>query len=185
MNQKFLSLLEYHYKAGFENLNFNDGRAAAKHINDWISYATEDRVNDLVTEGAVSQSVILMINALYFDGTWRYAFNKTSTRKFTTSSKNQVDREFMEINRNFYYLNSRKLSSRIIRIPYNGNRFSMFVILPHDTNGIEKVAKSLNYKDLSDEVRDLEETEVKLLLPKFKFDSSTSLNEAVKAVSFQ
>lgn len=143
---------------------------------------TEERITDLVTESAVANSVILMINAIYFDGTWAYAFNKTSTKKFSLTSKKQVDREFMHLNRTLYYTYSKKLSSRIVRLPYNGNKFSMFVILPFETNGIDKVAQILNHKDLSDEIKYLEETEVRLSLPKFKFDASTNLNEAVKEV---
>jgi serine protease inhibitor len=183
LNQKFSAIAEHDYWAKAENLNFNDARNAAKTINNFVKEATENRITELVTEEAVSNAVILLVNALYFDGKWRHSFNKTSTKPFNTKGGKKISKTFMEHTRNYYYFNSANLSSKIVRLPYAGDKFSMFVILPKENVSLDEVIKKLNHKDLSEEVKQLEELEVHVALPRFKFDTSVNLNEAIKAVS--
>lgn len=184
VNQRFSAIAEHNYLADVENLNFNDARSAAQTINKWISDTTKGHIADLVTEDSVSQSVILLLNALYFEGTWRYTFLKTLTKPFLTSQNKKIDKPFMEHTGNFYYFYSKYLSAKILRLPYNGRRFSMFIILPNEINGLDSVIDKLDSNAVKNEVWHMDELEVHVQMPKFKFDSSINLNEAVKKVKF-
>lgn len=182
LNQKFTATAEHDYWARSQNLNFNDGRSAAEAINKFVRNATENHITDLVSEDSVTNSVILLINALYFNGKWQYAFNKTSTKPFQSSS-GKTQKTFMEHTRNFYYFNSAKLGAKILRLPYAGDKFSMFIILPKEGKSLDSVIESFDHKVLSDEIKNLEELEVHVALPRFRFDSSNNLNQAIQAVS--
>ena len=91
-NQRFGAIVQHNYLSDIENLNFDDARGSANYINKWIQEATNGRIKDLVTEDSVSNSIVLLINALYFEGAWRFPFNKTFTSSFTTGQGKKVDK---------------------------------------------------------------------------------------------
>lgn len=190
MNQKFIAIQEYNYRNGAENLNFKDGRSATKKINDWISFVTEERIESFITEDSnltfnISDNIVLLTNGLFVHAKWRYGFDDQFTRsqEFILSTGKKVYREFMHMTRVFYYRYSCKLNSRIIRIPYAGNKFSLFVVLPFQTDGINKVITLMSRKECRAEIQDLEETNVRLNLPKFQMEVFNNLKEVVKEVS--
>ncbi|CRK86295.1 CLUMA_CG000040, isoform A [Clunio marinus] len=185
VNQRFGSIANHNYLVDIENLNFDDSRGSAQKINSWISESTKGRLKSLVTEDSVANSVILLINALYFEGTWRYGFNNTFTGGFYSQPGQRVDKSFVEVTRNFYYYYSKQLASHIIRLPYNGRRYSMFIILPKEPNGLEGVVNRVDSEILRNEVENVDETEVHVVLPKFKFDSSINLNDVIKSLGIR
>lgn len=182
VNQRFSAIAEHNYLADIETLDFADATRSAQTINNWVKAATNGRIKDLVSDDSVTNSVILLINALYFEGTWRYGFNKTKTAPFFTAPGQKVEKAFVEQTRNFYYFYSKHLDAKILRLPYNGRRYSMFIILPNDNNNVDNVIERLDAGTIKNEVWHMDEIEVHVVLPKFKFDSSINLNEVVKKV---
>lgn len=180
--QRFTSIIQYNYLADVEKLNFADARNAAGSINGWIKAITNGRIKDLVTEDSLQNAVVLLINAMYFEGTWRTPFNKTFTAPFQVSNGKRSDRSFMERTGNHYYFYSKHLNSKILRIPYSGRRYSMFIILPNEGQFLDNVIDLVSSETLKNEVWHMDEVEVHVVLPKFKFDTSLHLNEVVKKV---
>ena len=165
------------------NLEFNDVPNSAKAINDWVKDETKGNIKDLVSEDAIQKSILVLINALYFEGTWRFPFNKTISRDFFTAPGRKTAKKFMEQTSNFYYFYSRHLNAKILRLPYEGRRFSMFIVLPSEVDGIDTVVEKLESNALKNEVWHMDELETHVVIPKFKFDTSVNLNEITKAVS--
>lgn len=184
INQRFGAIAESNYNADVINLDFGNARDAAKDINDWIKESTNGHINDLVSEDSVSKSVLFLINALYFESSWRFPFNnKTLTRDFTHAPGKKSSRQFMEQTNNFYYFFSRHLNAKILRLPYRGRRFSMFIILPIEVNGLDSVIEKLSAETINNEVWHMDELETRVILPKFKFDTSVNLNGIARDVS--
>ena len=71
----------------------------------------------------------------------------------------------------------------MLRIPYSGHRCSMYIILPDRTNTLDNVISRLTAESVRNEVLHMDEVKVHTVLPKFKFDSSINLNEAVRKVN--
>lgn len=184
INQRFGAIAEANYNADVINLDFGNESFAAKHINDWIKESTNGHIKELVSEDSVSKSILFLINALYFECTWRYPFNKTITREFIHGPGKKSSRQFMEQTRNFYFFYSRQLNSKILRLPYYGRKFSMYIILPNEVNGLDSVIDKLNSETIKNEVWHMEDLEARVVLPKFKFDTSINLNDIAKSVSY-
>jgi serine protease inhibitor len=182
INQRFSSIAEHNYNADVINYDFADSRGAAKHINDWIKEKSRGHLTELVTEESVSNSVLLLINSLYFEGSWRYQFNKTFTRDFNHATGKKSPRQFMELTNNFYFFYSQHLNAKILRLPYIGRRFSMFIILPNEVNGLDSVIDKLASDTLKNEVWHMDELETHVVLPKFKFDTSINLNDVCRSM---
>lgn len=184
VNQRFDAIAEHNYLADIESLDFNNGRASADKINNWVKEATGGKIKDLVSEEAVTNSIVLLINALYFEGTWRFGFNKTLAADFNVAPGQKLKKQFMERTGNFYYFYSKQLDAKLLRLPYNGRRYSMFIVLPNESSNLDKVIEGLSSDTVKNEVWHMDDVEVHVVLPKFKFDSSVNLNEVVKQVSW-
>lgn len=181
--QSFKSTIEHFYKAEFETLNFNDAVNSANYINQWINKTTNGKIESLVEEEALRSASMILINAIYFCGLWRTPFEKTVEKDFFVQPHTQVRKEFAEVTGDFYYYYSKNMGAKILRLPYEGNRFSMFLILPFEVDGLEKLINNFNSRLLTEEVDRMQEISVTVTLPKFRFDTSINFNQIVKDVS--
>lgn len=68
----------------------------------------------------VAGMVVLVLNTLYFKGSWRHQFapNATKNGQFFVSPKIQKTIPFMNVNDKFYYVESAKYDAKILRLPY-------------------------------------------------------------------
>lgn len=61
-------ILMQNYLAFVNATNLKDLPGAAQKINHWVSEITENRINDLVTESSLVDTVLMFLNALHFQG---------------------------------------------------------------------------------------------------------------------
>jgi serpin B len=63
---------------------------------------------------------MLLVNAIYFKGLWRYPFNESDTKKdvFQVTPTQSVTAPFMSMERDLYWSESVELDSAILRLPY-------------------------------------------------------------------
>lgn len=70
----------------------------------------------------VKNSLMLIINTLFFKGLWRRKYfspKDTKIGKFYTIDNQTIDVPFMHVFGRFYYSESSELSAKILRIPYD------------------------------------------------------------------
>ncbi|GIY88722.1 serpin B8 [Caerostris darwini] len=68
------------YQANVQKADFaKDSSKTVKEINDWVVEKTEGKITDLVQDLDPATVAILM-NAVYFKGTWKHQFNEQNTR---------------------------------------------------------------------------------------------------------
>lgn len=187
INERFADISEKTYHAETESLDTNNTSNSVKIINDWVAEKTHGHIKDLVDEEAVSNSVILMINAIYFQGAWRKGFmkNETITDVFNVSKDKTEKVEFMKQKAKFVYGSSKFLDSKMLRLPYKGNRYAMFFILPNKVDGIGALCSKLNASTLKNEISLMSADDVYVTIPKFKFDSTIHLNDALKELGIR
>lgn len=102
-----------------ESVDFSS-KATAGQINSWCSEVTKNHINDIVSESDIERAVMLLINAIFFNGYWKKPFpqNETGSQAFFLDSKSPVNVPFMKQSENFYYLESDELNAKILRLPY-------------------------------------------------------------------
>jgi serine protease inhibitor len=183
-NQKYQAIAEADYRTEMERVDFNSVDNTVKLINKWVADKTNNRIKDLVTPSAVAHSVILMLNAIYFQGLWRSGFleKNTSNLDFHISPKEKIKVPFMFQNGEFFYGYSKELEARIIRLPYRGDRYSMFIILPNAIGGIENVLVNMDAEKINKAAWEMDRSDVSLFMPKFKFDTSSKFNDVLKTL---
>lgn len=66
-----------------------------------------------------------------------------------------------------------------------GRKFAMTILLPSPKNNLTKLIESLESNVIQREQYQLYETNVRVVLPKFKFDRTSVLNSALQYVSLR
>ena len=77
----YLDLLARNYGAGIRVVDFEQAAEEARlAINEWVAQQTNDRITDLIPEGAIdSLTRLVLVNAVYLDATWARPFDPEAT----------------------------------------------------------------------------------------------------------
>ena len=82
IREAFRTCASRHYGADAACVDFaDDTEGARRRINRWVEDRTEQRIRDLVPDGALDRTTRLVLtNAIYFKGEWAEPFSGTGTR---------------------------------------------------------------------------------------------------------
>lgn len=81
-----------------------------------------------------------------------------------------------------YYDDSTTLGAQLLRMPYRGGKFAMFFMLPHKGQTVDDVLGRITPQVLHQALWYMDELDVNVTIPKFKFDFSVQLSESLQKV---
>ena len=154
-------------------------KTTADEINKWASDNTNDKIKEIVDDNDVKSSKLILTNAVYFNAEWKYPFITKSTRKdkFTTADNKEVKVDMMFHKEKYKYFENKGLQA--IELPYKGDNLSMIVIMPKTD------ISNFNLNNYTDVINGLKTEEIKLYLPKFEFESSFKLKDALSTLGMK
>jgi serine protease inhibitor len=126
--------------------------------------------------------VAVLINAIYFKGTWTHEFdkNETDARPFHVRDGSVKIVPLMAVTEEFSYLENEKLQA--ITLPYGDGEMSMKVFLPKENSSLEEFKTMLTSENWAAWQKEFEVEKGTILLPKFRLEFEASLNEALKSL---
>ena len=171
----FLDALAVHYGAGLRVRDFaRDPEGAREDINAWVEDRTNDRIQDLIQPGVITDATRLVLtNAIYFSAAWAEPFDAAHTADrpfFLGGGDAQVTVPSLYQRTEYPYAEG--TGYRAAELPYDGGQLSMVVIEPDDLAAFEA---SLTGARLQEIAASLSRYELELTLPKFKFDAPLEL----------
>ncbi|KAJ8981485.1 hypothetical protein NQ317_007011 [Molorchus minor] len=186
-NQNFQRKANQIYRTEIRPTDFSHKQIASTDINSWIERLTNGKLAQLVTPGDLEQTVMLIANAVYFKGTWRHQFPKNQTHRdtFVVSSNDMTNMKtviipYMSTIDQFFIKESVELDAKILRLPYKGSDYSMFILLPNSLGGLPNLIRRINLNTLSSLLYSLEKRTVVVNIPKFKFNFKAKMAEVLK-----
>lgn len=172
--QAFIDIAAAYYQGGFTAVDFAGNTEGSRQlINRWVEQHTADKVKDLLHPGDVDGLTRLVLtNAIYFKGDWAQQFKKTNTRQepFFTRPESSVMAEMMHQTGRFGY--ARTENMQLLAMPYVGDELEMVLLLPEQG---EAGNVPLCPGELQQLLDSLTEQQVKVAMPKFKFETRYSL----------
>ncbi|KAA3670181.1 serpin B, partial [Paragonimus westermani] len=153
--------------------SLSSDEAKRQYINKWTSENTGQKITELLPPGAVdTDTVLALVNALYFKGMWRNQFDKQRTFRgdFTCFGGKKMDIMMMHVEAHFPFEELADWAAQAVRLPFEGTDWQMLIILPRDANGLPRVLSHIRKPGVLEELlkRPFHETELDLFLPKFK-----------------
>ena len=175
----FLQRTRDYFGARVTALNFDDPAAPAT-INQWVSEKTNGKIDKIVDQ-IDANSVLFLINAIYFKGAWEKTFDKAKTREQDFTLVGGTKRvPMMSQSGNYAYLESSDFQA--VSLPYGGGRVSFYVFLPSPSSSLAAFEKSLNESSWQQWMDQFRATDGDISLPRFRVTYEASLNDALKAM---
>ncbi|PWW05707.1 serpin B [Paenibacillus cellulosilyticus] len=185
VDPNFSSTIKNSYEAEEQAIDVDKPEKSAKQINDWISDHTSGMIDKLIEPDSIDASLVMvLLNAVYFNGTWKDQFDASFTmdHEFLLADGSRQSLPFM--NRSGRYSYTKNDDYEAIRLPYGQGQMSMVILLPSAGSTLEALQDKLwNGKiGLFDQWR---ESYGQIRLPKFSIGYTTSLKEALQALSMK
>ncbi|XP_059801140.1 leukocyte elastase inhibitor-like isoform X2 [Hypanus sabinus] len=183
--QEFQSSSLKYYEAETAAVSFvQQPNAVRNEINTYVENKTEGKIKDLLSETAItSNTVLVLVNAIYFKGKWNHRFQEENTYvttfKMNKKKSTSVNMMYQEGNFNFAYIDEFK--TKVLELPYEKKDLSMFIFLPNDisdnSTGLEKLEKALANKTLLKSIKlgTMKEIKLAVHLPRFKIEDQFNL----------
>ena len=183
---EYLDVLAQNYGAGLRIVDFiNETEQSRITINQWVSDQTGGKIEDLVPPGAIDTLTRLVLtNAVYFNANWFHPFDtrKTAAGLFYLLDGSSVTTPMMQRTESFCYAEG--ASYQAVELPYEGGETSMVILLPV-AGQFDTFEESLGADLVRGIIGDLEGRRVTLKMPKFEYESSFSLQQALSAMGME
>jgi serpin B len=185
--EAYLATLAQQYGAGLHASDFvAQPEEARQEINDWIAEQTEERIQDILSPGAIDPTTRLVLaNAIYFNAAWQFTFNPDATQDgpFTLLDGSQVTVPLMQQS-GARILYAEAPDYQVVVLPYEGGSTQMLVIVPRPGQ-FEAVEAALS-ADFLNEVRSQTQLrDVELTMPRFEFDTDLDLKGLLISMGMQ
>ena len=134
----FKTLAADSFGAGVSSVDL--AMSGAAEINAWVTAKTKGMIKKIVDD--LNNARMVIVNAVYFKGEWRFPFEASRTRPRPFRSGNEVKNvPAMSQTENFAY--AKKDGFTALKMPYKDAAVSMLILLPDADDGLESLEKSL------------------------------------------
>ncbi len=172
---EFISTNQTYFDAAIRELDFSDPESV-KIINGWIEDKTNDKIKDMLDQ-IPSDAVMYLVNAIYFNATWKYEFDKSETYQgsFRMEDGSNQTSDFMKVNGTFNYTRTNDFSA--VELPYGDSTFSMVVMLPSGEKTPADLISKMDVTQWGNWFEASMVTKIQVEIPKFKYEWKDLLND--------
>lgn len=177
----FLTTNQDYFDAVVRALDFSSDDAA-DIINAWVNENTNGKIEKIVDKPIDPLTVMFLINAIYFKGTWTYEFDEENTTDdiFYLPDGSEKECKMMSHKCDHNYFENEQFQA--IDLPYGDAGFSMTILLPKPKVNIDSLIVQMNNETWNSWLGSFSEQEVNLYLPKFNLEYEISLNDVLSAL---
>ncbi|KAM6276594.1 ovalbumin-related protein Y-like isoform 2-T2 [Spheniscus humboldti] len=185
---EYLKCAKKFYEAGLEEVNFKtDTEEARQLINSWVEKETSGQIQDFLEPGSVDlDTVLVLVNTIYFKGIWKTAFKEDHTREVPFNVTEQESRpvQMMCQNGTFKVAVVAAENMKVLELPYASGQLSMLVLLPDDVSGLEQLENKISFEKLMEwsSPNVMEKRRVKVYLPRMKIEEKYNLTSVLMAL---
>ncbi|CAF1149812.1 unnamed protein product [Rotaria sp. Silwood1] len=192
LQQEYLNLVQSSFKADIKLKDFQNDKDKVVHkINAWVEKKTNNLIQNLLSTNDISRDTrLIIVNCIYFKGTWVEQFKEHLTDQnadFHGANGKISKIKLMHQKEKFDYAENKDLHVQIAHLPYKSDshdiQFVFTVILPKQGVSLDEVERKLTSKpNLMQQVLSDESTtrqELLLYLPKFKMEATFVLNDVL------
>jgi serine protease inhibitor len=158
---------------------------AMKAINDWAKDKTHGKIDKIISQELDPLTKIVLCNALYFLGDWEVPFEANDSYDGDFAAPGgAVTVSFMNDERGVPYYKNDEFSmiSLSFKSEENEGKYAMAFLLPAEGSDVAAMLSSLNAGSFSEALAGLEDTQVKIKLPKFDYSFFTSFKETLETL---
>jgi serpin B len=181
----FLARIQEYYQAEVAHLDFA-APEAADTINSWVDQQTRGRIEDIVEPPIDADTLLFLINAVYFKGQWQAPFDPERTRDGQFTRPDGTTRTVPMMSREGTFEVWMGDGPQAVRLPYGEEgRFAMYVFLPAEGSNLVDLLQQVDADTWNDWTSGIIASRVRLQMPRFTLEYEVSLNETLKAMGME
>ena len=167
VKKSFTDILTQFYDAESKSFDITDP-LVPKQVNSWIESKTNGLIKNMVDQ-LDPNTVMLLINAIYFKGKWQSQFDKEKTSLGSFYKPGGVTAQVQMMKQTSKFKSYKGEGFTLAEFPYGQGNFVMDVILPDDNNGINNILPLINNISLKGWLNQMSERKTDLTFPRFKY----------------
>lgn len=154
-------------------------------INKWCKDKTNGMIPQFLDKPIPQNTLIMLLNALYFKSIWAYPFDKSLTKKanFYNNGENLIQTDMMQTELTCTGAYDSK-GANWASIPYGNGAFHMVLILPASLGSgcVENYFSSIDANEFNEMIAGLSKVKLKLKMPKFSIENETNVKQCLQAM---
>lgn len=150
--------------------------ATKNDINSWCARKTNGLIKAFLKSPLQQNTRMVLLNALYFKGQWKYKFDKkeTTDKTFHNIDGTTSDVKMMHQEGKLLCWSGEKMD--VAEFPYGNETFCMDVILPHEGESIDNCLKGIDYVKMYDILHNMNFRNAYIDMPRMQLDYDRTLN---------
>lgn len=170
IKEEFIAINQNVFDALIEELDFSLDSAPSE-INKWVDGATKGKIKEIVNGPIPNDTLMYLINAIYFKGDWTDKFDKNKTFKAEFRQGNGEKQQIDMMSRNGKIEYGEGTDYQVVRLPYGNENIAMYCILPDETIEINDFINSISLDKWSDiKGAIVKRNDVLIQIPRFKLE---------------
>ncbi|XP_003787059.1 corticosteroid-binding globulin isoform X1 [Otolemur garnettii] len=176
--ETFLTDMRHFYDSEALATDFQEWDRASRQINEYVQNKTQGKIVNLFSE-LNSPANLILINYIFFKGTWTQPFDPNSTREenFYVNETTVMKVPMMFQSRPLRYLRDSELPCQLLQLNYVGNG-TIFFILP-DQGKMDTVINALSRDTIQRWSNSLNISRVNLYIPKVSISGAYDLRHVL------
>lgn len=177
VKEDFLDYIQDVYEAEAHNADFSQATKTKLWIDKWVADKTHHLIESLDAEIG-KDSLMVALDAIYMKAKWEEPFDSSLT---DTDMFHNEDGTESEVDMMYQYMQDAEYAEtkeyQLINLPYKSYKYSMVLVLPKEDVDINDIMSNTDWLDEATDTKD-----VKLYMPRFKFDNTLSFKEILTAL---
>ncbi len=184
-NPDFLNRNREFFGAEVASLDFSSPQALER-INGWVNTNTNGKIKKIFQE-IDPRTLLILINAIYFKGSWQEEFDKSKTREEVFHLSDGSEKRVPMMRREGAYPYFRGDNFETARLPYGDGNVSMYIFLPNHDSNLNEFLDNLNAGNWASWLSQFSTVreDSMMILPHFKLEYEIKLNDTLKAMGME
>lgn len=183
LTEEFKGMVESKYKSELTNVNFKE-ESTVDLINNWVQETTQGAIERLV-DNFPPTTVMILLNALYFEGQWlsQFKIDMTKNQPFLKASGQKQELPFMnQIAEDCPYFESN--THHYVTLKYANTDAYMLLEIPKKNLSLKNILLHEMKLEFVTKSRKLSSSnyDVQLSIPKFKIENTLKLMDIFKVL---
>lgn len=179
----FLHINKQYYQATAQRVDFQEPQSLKK-INAWGEKQTNGNIPRLLTQPLPSETTMILLNAVSFQGGWKHEFKPEDTveESFTLEDGTKEKVPMMLLRGSLEYRETAE--AQAIRLPYGEGQMAMLLLVPAEGTDLHALHRKL-WEDPTPWQARFPAATGELRLPRFKAEYSRSLRNDLKSMGVE
>jgi serpin B len=168
----FVSTVKQSFGAETRGMAFGTDRVK-DDINAWVEQKTNNRIKNLIQKDFTSDDLMCLVNAVYFNATWKSQFDPNSTKDdtFKCEDGTTLTCKMMNLTKATTVRTASLGNAQLVEIPYSNGQFTMTILLPNSGERLGNVIQTVTPSAWNQALQSLSSTATLLAMPKFSMET--------------